>query len=255
MSSPNPKESDKRTDRFKALINDREMVFQLLDLHPAPVLVFAPDGLCIFINRAGAELCNITDVTMFAGKYNLKSDPVCTEICGRGVIDKIFRGESFSVPNFFVPAQGIKGRGNDENFSETANVFILPIWDNDEFICAVMFYNVENAYSGIHDAAKAQAYLDAHWKDEYDPDEAARSAGLNRRHFIRVFKENMNCTPLEYHIMLKIEKIKEKLLDKGLSVEQAFEACGADYKGTYFKYFKDITGLPPSEYRRRKMIK
>jgi len=177
------------------------------------------------------------------------------EVCGRDIIDSIFRGESFSIPDFPVPVQGIKGRGADEKLSDTANVFILPIWDNDEFIYTVMFYNVENAYTGMNDAAKAQAHLDARWKDDYDPDEASRSTGLNRRHFIRVFKENLCCTPLEYHTRLKIEKIKEKLLDKTLSVEQVFEACGVDYKGAYFKYFKDITGLPPSEYRRRKMIK
>jgi len=53
---------------------------------------------------------------------------------------------------------------------------------------------------------------------------------------------------------IKVEKIKEKLLDPNLTVTQAFSECGVDSKGKYFQHFKDIAGMTPTEFRNKNTL-
>ncbi|MGI6586382.1 MAG: AraC family transcriptional regulator [Gracilibacteraceae bacterium] len=48
---------------------------------------------------------------------------------------------------------------------------------------------------------------------------------------------------------IKIEKLKEKLRDKNLSISETFAACGVDYNGAFAKIFKEVVWMSPSEYR------
>jgi transcriptional regulator GlxA family with amidase domain len=57
-------------------------------------------------------------------------------------------------------------------------------------------------------------------------------------------------TPHDYYISVKINKVKDKLLDMNLSIEEAFSECGFHYHGHYANLFKIKTGLTPSEYRK-----
>jgi len=58
-------------------------------------------------------------------------------------------------------------------------------------------------------------------------------------------------SPQQYYKKIKIDKIKEKLLDPGLSIAQAFSECGVDSGGTYFRHFKETTGETPTEFRQK----
>jgi YesN/AraC family two-component response regulator len=48
-----------------------------------------------------------------------------------------------------------------------------------------------------------------------------------------------------------VERIKEKLADKSLSIKEAFAACGEDSQGWMAKVFKEITGINPSDWRQK----
>ena len=82
---------------------------------------------------------------------------------------------------------------------------------------------------------------------EFDILKTAQTVNLSTRHFQRLFKESTGITPFEYYKNIKIEKLKEKVLDTSLSIEQAFMACGVDYRGTILSFLKT-----PSECRRPK---
>jgi transcriptional regulator GlxA family with amidase domain len=57
-------------------------------------------------------------------------------------------------------------------------------------------------------------------------------------------------TPHDYYINVKISKVKDKLQDLSLSIEEAFAQCGIHYHGHYAELFKKKTGLTPSDYRK-----
>jgi len=248
---------EKLSAPFRALINNAGLNYQILDLLPIPIEIFAPDGLSIFMNRAFMEMVNHHDERLIVGKYNLKNDPVCLGIIGQDLMDRIFRGEACSFSDFPAPIQDIFDRGAiDEKPWEAAtmDLFALPLWNGDTFICSIMFFTVKNMYHGNTDIAKAKQYIDEHWLDEFDLEKTARFVGIGSRHFRRIFKEVEDCTPMEYYQGIKIEKIQEMLHDRTLSIEQAFEACGVDYRGkTYLSLFKEKTGQSPSEFRKANM--
>jgi AraC-like DNA-binding protein len=56
-------------------------------------------------------------------------------------------------------------------------------------------------------------------------------------------------TPYAYYQEMKLEKLKEKLCNKNISVSQAFAECGLDYSGYFSKLFKEKVGMTPSQYR------
>lgn len=81
-------------------------------------------------------------------------------------------------------------------------------------------------------------------------EDIAKVANLSLYHFIRVFKAETGITPHDYIMNLKIDRIKEKLADKNLSISQAFSHCGMDYNGHFAAVFKRKVGVTPSEYRK-----
>jgi len=199
------------------------------------------------------ELNNVPDASLFVGNYNGQTDPLMIEIIGQEALDRIRRGEIVSFRDFPAPIEDVVNRGITEGKpweAATMDLFFLPLWDGDVFKCSVCFFTVKNKYQGRSDIAKAREYIEIHWRDEFDLDKVAQAANLSSRHFRRLFTELVGETPQEFYQKIKIEKIKEKLLDGNLSIEQAFKACGVDSRGRYLKHFKEETGCNPSEYRK-----
>jgi AraC-type DNA-binding domain-containing proteins len=96
----------------------------------------------------------------------------------------------------------------------------------------------------------AKVYIETHWLDKFDIDAVAGEACLSVSHFSHIFKAYTGLTPHCYYINIKIEKIKDNLLNMDLSVDEAFSECGVDYHGYYAALFKKKTGFSPSEYRK-----
>ena len=225
---------------------------------PTPIQIFSPDGTCIFINRAYKETITGDTDGNVVGKYNYNNDPVRLEIMGRDVYDRVSRGEAVSFPGFPAPIEDTLEKGfisKKPYEAATMDLYFLPLWDDDTFVCSIMFCYVKNMYHGRADIIKAQQYIKEHWQDEFDLGKIAQAATLSKRYFQDVFKEITSSTPFEYYQKEKIKKIQEKLLDGNLSIEQAFEACGVDSRGAYLNLFKESTGLSPLEYRKRHNIK
>jgi len=220
--------------------------------------IFAPDGLCIFVNRAFLEMLGNSDADVFVGKYNYNNDPVCRELLGQDVYDRVSRGETVSFPDFPVPIQDAYERGviDEKPFeAATMDLLFLPLLDAGTIVCTIMFYTVKNMYHGRADVIKAQEYIKEHWQDEFDLEIIARFVNISSRHFRRIFNEVAGCSPLEYYQNIKIENLREKLLVSGTSIELAFEACGVDSRGTYFRLFKEKVGMTPTQYRKKNNIK
>ena len=250
----NIKELEELSEHFRELIGNEGLNYKFYDMLPIPMEIFTPDGMAIFVNRALLELNNLPDASLVVGKYNGQTDPLMIKILGQETLDRIRRGETVSFPDFHVPIQDVVDRGITDGKpfeAATMDLLFLPIWDGNVFKCSVCFFTVKNVYQGNADIVKAREYIDNHWLDEFDIDRIARSVNLSPRHLYRVFKEDTKETPLYYYQKVKIEKLKEKLLDNSYSIEQAFKACDVDYYGkTYRKLFKEKTGMTPTEYRK-----
>jgi excisionase family DNA binding protein len=239
---------------FQMLIKNPEFVFQMFDMFPFPIEIFAPDGTAVFLNRAFCEFNTIQDANLSTGigEYNILKDPKLIEY--RDVFQKAFSGEIVSSP-LKPPIQDLVDRGfaQEKPFeSADIDVHFYPVWDDDKLVYVISVYIIKNVYRGREEIAKAQEYMDQHWLDEFNRDKIAKAAHISGSHFSALFKQHTGETPLDYYKRIKVKKLQEKLLDPNLNIEQAFSACGVDYHGRFRQYFRDIVGQTPSQYREEK---
>ena len=237
---------------FEMLIENKEFMLQFIDIFPAQIEIFTPDGTAIFTNRAGLEFNNIPYADLIVGKYNVLNDPVLNDQMGlRDIIHKAFKGEKVSGI-YSPPIQDLVDRGIiDKKPYESAVLYFYfyPIWKNRELVYVISVCIVKNVYQGRADLAKAKEYIDTHWLGEYNKEEIAAAINMSVTQLYRLFKEHIGITPGDYHKKVKVEHIKEKLINKNLSIKEAFAACGEDSRGWILQAFKKITGMTPKQYR------
>ena len=250
---------DHLSGAFQRLLHNKDMFFQFLDLFPYMIEIFAPDGTAVFLNRAGCEDANIPDASQVVGHYNILKDPVVLDALGqRAIVEKAFLGERINSENVRVPYEDSSERyeAKDESFNKILykNISCFPLWDDNQQIAYIaMVFITTHTYTGRKEMTKAQEYINKNWYDSFDRDKAAAAANVSPYHFSRMFRQFSGVSPLDYYKQVKVEKIKEKLLDPNLSITQAFAECGVDSKGAYMRYFKDFTGATPTEYRSQNM--
>ena len=228
--------------------------FEVLDMLSLPIEIFAPDGTLVYLNRAMAELNNVTDVSLAIGKYNVLQDPVCMDQLGfREEIEDVFIRRFKSIcRNFPAPINDVFERGViDEKPYEAAtmDIYAYPINRKGKLLFVVLEFHVKNIYHGRPEVARAKEYIDTHWKDKYDKAQLSKAVNMSVSQLYRIFTEQAGMPPGDYHKRVKVEHIKEKLSDKSLSVKEAFAACGEDSHSWLSTVFKQITGLSPTEYR------
>jgi AraC family L-rhamnose operon transcriptional activator RhaR len=95
------------------------------------------------------------------------------------------------------------------------------------------------------------AYLRHHCTADVDIDELAHRAGSSPRTFARMFRRITGTTPHNYLVQLRIGLAKRAIRTTGDSITEIAFASGF-HDSNYFSFcFGKMTGLSPSEYRRR----
>lgn len=131
------------------------------------------------------------------------------------------------------------------------DVTIFPVLDDQKKVKYVVAFLINRrVYKGKDEIEKAKEYIENHWLEKFDLNEAAKAACFSRAHFTKLLKKHTGITPHEYYINYKINKLKEKLLDTNLSITQAFAVCNMEYNGHTAGLFREKTGVSPSDYRK-----
>jgi AraC-like DNA-binding protein len=80
--------------------------------------------------------------------------------------------------------------------------------------------------------------------------ELARTAGLSRFHFLRLYREAFGATPHEYLTRLRIARAKRLLAGEHGSVTEVCFDLGFSSLGSFSTLFAERVGCPPSVFRR-----
>ena len=238
---------------IQAASDNDDLFYQVIDLLPIPVELFAPDGTSVFTNRALIEFRGAKDASGITGKYNLIEDPVCNDQLGmRKWIQKAFKGEAVMGNDYPVPIDDLVKRGiiKEKPFeSATGDYLLYPVFKDDKLHVVVFILIVKGMYFGRPDVAKAKEYIDNHWQGEYDKEAVAKAVNMSVSQLYSLFKQHVGMPPGEYHRKVIVDHLKEKLSDKNLSIKEAFAACGEDSQGWAVKVFKEVTGISPKQFR------
>ena len=104
---------------------------------------------------------------------------------------------------------------------------------NDDRIQKVLSYIRKNIYKTI------------------DIDSLAAISCLSKDHFIRLFKKEINNTPLQYINQKKIEKAQLILITDSMPVKNISYLLAYEDPSYFNRLFKKLTGVTPQQYRDR----
>lgn len=93
-------------------------------------------------------------------------------------------------------------------------------------------------------------YIHAHLNEELSLESMALIAGLSPYHFLRVFKQSIGRTPLQYIIGCRMEKAKQMLAGTKLSVTEIALEVGYESLNHFIGLFRRHTGTTPAVYRK-----
>ncbi len=96
---------------------------------------------------------------------------------------------------------------------------------------------------------KVLTYIHDHINENLNIDELAEQACLSKDHFIRLFKQEVKTTPLQYINQKKIEKAQLSLVTSHTLVKDIALDLGFDDYSYFNRLFKKLVGTTPLEYR------
>ncbi|MBQ2680679.1 MAG: AraC family transcriptional regulator [Eggerthellaceae bacterium] len=99
-------------------------------------------------------------------------------------------------------------------------------------------------------AREAIDFITQHYQDDIGVTDIAKSTGLNRSYFGKVFKAATGKTPQQYLIDYRMTKAAELLKLTALSVGEVGAAVGYPNQLHFSRAFKTVNGLSPREWRK-----
>lgn len=96
---------------------------------------------------------------------------------------------------------------------------------------------------------KALRYIRQHIDQPIGVDELSDLCCLSKDHFIRLFKKEMQLTPVQYINQKKIEKAQLKIITGNQSVKDIAYSLSFDNISYFNRLFKKHTGINPTQYR------
>ncbi len=108
------------------------------------------------------------------------------------------------------------------------------------------------ANADLHERlSRARKFIDNSYHLPLDLSEISKQACLSRYHFLRLFRDTYDTTPHQYLIQKRIEKAKELLRLRSLSVTDVCFEVGFESLGSFSSLFRRCVGDAPRNYRQR----
>ena len=233
-------------------LTDIEILKKALDLMPYPVIIFDHEGTTVYVNEANKNMFQYNPEGVI-GKYNVFNDPTILAAMPYEKLKQVFKGETVFFPAVKVPLKDLAPRDNSNYDMEALynDITYYPIIKGSRLQYIVALQVPCRVYQGKMEIEKAKEYIENNWFEKFILKDVLAVSGLSKTHFTRLFKQYTGTTAHEYYINIKINNLKEKLIDPNISVNQAFNECNWDHNGHFTKVFKDRVGMSPSEYRQK----
>lgn len=101
-------------------------------------------------------------------------------------------------------------------------------------------------------ASAAIAWYSEHMTESPSIPEAARQVNCSASHFRRLFMKARNVSPEKAFQELRMQRSREMLCRRDLSIKEIAHACGYDSQSCFSRAFRNDTGTSPSMYRLQK---
>ncbi len=94
-------------------------------------------------------------------------------------------------------------------------------------------------------------YINEHLEQNLSLAELANVVQLSSYHFAHLFKQTTGVSPHQYHIRCRIQRAKQLLLTKKLTIAEVAHAVGFASQGHLNYHFKRLVGMTPKAFLRQ----
>lgn len=98
---------------------------------------------------------------------------------------------------------------------------------------------------------KAREYILENYSRQIKVEDVAASLYISSSHLSRLFRQELNCTVLEYLTRVRIEKALSLLKNNENSIQEVSKIVGFKYPSYFVRLFKQYTGITPLAYRNK----
>lgn len=98
------------------------------------------------------------------------------------------------------------------------------------------------------------SFINKHLAEDLTLDTIAAKFYLNKDYLGRLFKEHTHAT-IGHYISIQRASLAQNMLAEGHTVSEVQEKLGFSSYAYFFKFFKKMTGISPSQYRKNNMLK
>ena len=99
----------------------------------------------------------------------------------------------------------------------------------------------------VHTACR---YIEENLKSDISIDQLAALVHLSKYYFIRLFKRMMGVSPYQYLQITRVNSAKKLLTASDFRINEIADAVGFSSAGRFTKFFSEMTGMSPSEFRK-----
>lgn len=240
------------------LMSDPQMCIKLLEALPIACNITDGQGYLVYGNPKFLEGTLDSAKEEARGQYNILAEPQLEAWGLKEHIEKAFAGETVVTKQLEHPSREMintRYTGAVATRTLSQDVYSYPI--KDEFgslVYIVTLFVPISTYCEREEIKKGRQYICEHWEHSYDVHSAASASGLSVSRFNTCFKAELGITPHQYYQQVKLEHLKEFLLNPNHSVSEAFSRAGIDYNHHYVHWFKGETGMTPRQFKIHKPV-
>ncbi|MCE9685363.1 AraC family transcriptional regulator [Shewanella sp. AS16] len=99
-------------------------------------------------------------------------------------------------------------------------------------------------------AGRVKDFIQANFARQLYLQELAAIAQLSEYHFCRMFKTSFAVTPQEYLMQIRVERVKQRLIQGDASLSDIALSCGFSNQSHMGRYFKKWVGITPGEFQK-----
>lgn len=98
---------------------------------------------------------------------------------------------------------------------------------------------------------RVKTYISHNIDQEITLDELSVLANLSKYYLCRLFKSAFGTTPIQYHVVMRLEKAKQMIQFTNLPLSHIAEKLGFQSIHAFSRTFRKIKGVSPSFYRKK----
>jgi AraC-like DNA-binding protein/ligand-binding sensor protein len=110
---------------------------------------------------------------------------------------------------------------------------------------------VQEEKSEAPSISKARDYIEEHHMDEMSLEEVAKAVNMSAFYFCKMFKKSTGMTFTDYLARVRVEKVKNLLLNPHKRISEAAFEAGFQSLSQFNRVFRKIAGEAPTAYRER----